>query len=95
MVWTREETIPRLCRQKNTGTAWDKKKKRKTKLEMDGLCQQRAIRTTEEEVHGRTGQNCVCRNDPTIKWERLDEESSLDLTKTFLHEAVNVQHKLQ
>ena len=37
-------------------------KKWKTEVEMDGLC------LLEE--------NCVCRSDPTTKWERLEEEDS-------------------
>ena len=42
VVWTREDTRPRLLRKTNTGdgTTWEKKK-RKTEAEMDGLCQPR------------------------------------------------------
>ena len=39
----------------------------------------RAIVTTNDEVHYGTGcpeENCVCRNDPQPKWERLEEEEA-------------------
>ena len=45
MVWTREETRPRIRLKKYSedGTTWEKKKKkkRKTETEMDELCQPR------------------------------------------------------
>ena len=42
VVWTREETRQRIGGKKYSGkcTTWEKTK-RKTELEMDGLCQQR------------------------------------------------------
>ena len=57
------------------------KKARKTEAEMGELCQpiyERAIGTTKEEVHDRTGWRrivslSICRSDPTTKWERLEE----------------------
>ena len=61
VVWTCKEARPRLRRKKYSGdgTTWEKKK-RKTEAEMDGLCQVvnrdvRAIGTTQDEVHDRTG----------------------------------------
>ena len=40
VVWTREDTRPIIRRGENTGdgATWEKKK-RKTKTDMDGLCQ--------------------------------------------------------
>ena len=39
----------------------------------------RAIGTTKDEVHDRTGwRRIVCRSDPTTKWERLEEEEKYD-----------------
>ena len=41
VVSTREETRPGIRRKEDSGdgTTWEKKKKRKTKSELDGLCQ--------------------------------------------------------
>ena len=40
VVWTHEETRPRICRKKDSGdgTTWEK---RKTEADMDGQCQPR------------------------------------------------------
>ena len=59
VVWPRKEARPRIGREKDygDGTTWEKKA-RKTETEMDGLCvnrDMRAIGTTSDEVHGRTG----------------------------------------
>ena len=41
----------------------------------------RAIGTTKDEVHDRTGWrrivNCVCRSNSRIMWERLEEEEEV------------------
>ena len=50
MVWPRKEAIPRLHRKKDSGDGTTREKKaRKTEESM------RAIRTTKDEVHDRTG----------------------------------------
>ena len=48
MGWTREETRPRKCRKTDNGdgTTWEKKK-RETKAEVDGLCQLRRERYSD------------------------------------------------
>ena len=61
VVWTREETRPRIRRKKDSGddTTWEKKKKTKTEARIRWMdCanrDMRAIGTTSDEVHERTG----------------------------------------
>ena len=53
-------------------------KARKTEAEMDGLCQPRHKSHRNDERRGPwqnwLEEDCVCRSDPTTKWERLEEE---------------------
>ena len=63
VVWPRKETRPRIRRKKDSFSShrWYtcERKKRKTEAEMDGLWtvnrDMRAIGTTKDEVHDRTG----------------------------------------
>ena len=79
VVWPRKEAIPRLGRKTDPGDGTTRvKKAMKTEAEMDGLCQPRHESHRNDERRGpcqnRLEENCVCRSDPTAKWERLDEE---------------------
>ena len=97
-----EETRPRIRRKKESGdgTTWEKKTK-KTEAEMDGLCQ------PGHESHRNDGrwsrwqnwleQNnydyCVCRSDPTTKWERLEEEEVIRFGRKCMSARNNLYYK--
>ena len=60
VVWTRQETIPSLCRKTDTGdgTVWEKMKRTKAERWMAVSSVKRGMRAigaTEDEVHNRTG----------------------------------------
>ena len=62
VVWTRQEARPRIPRKKDPGdgTTWEKKKRKgEADMDADGMhCinrDMRAIGTTKDEVHDRTG----------------------------------------
>ena len=79
VVWPRKETRTGIRQKKDSGdgTTWEKKK-RKTEAEMDGLCQSRHESHRNDERlspwQNWLEENCVCRSDPTAKWEQLEEE---------------------
>ena len=83
VVGSRREARPRIRRMKDSedGNTWEKKK-RKTEAEMDGLCQPRHESHLNDERwspwQNWLEENCVCRSNPTTKWERLEEEERLD-----------------
>ena len=83
VVWSRKEARPRIRRKKDSGdgTTWVNKK-RKAEAEMDGLCQPRHESHRNDERWSPwqiwLEENCVCRSNPTTKWERLEEEERLD-----------------
>ena len=53
VVWTREETRPRICRKKDSGDGTTRENKaRKTEAEMDGLCKPRHVTHRNEERRG-------------------------------------------
>ena len=77
VVWTSDETRPVIRRKMDgDGTTWEEKKK--TEAEMDGLCQRRHERYRDNKIWSPwlnwLEENFACRIDPTIKWERLEEE---------------------
>ena len=80
MVWPRKEARPRLRGKKDSGddrpTTWEKNKKYRP--EIDGLCQPRHESHRNDKrwspLQNWREENCVCRSDPTTKWERLEEE---------------------
>ena len=55
VVWTHEETRPRICRKKDSGdgTTWEKKEG-KTEAEMDGLCQSRHELSGQQKIKSMT-----------------------------------------
>ena len=72
------------------GTA-SENKKTKAKAEMDGLRQPRHESYPDHRIwspwQNWLEQNCVCRSDPTIKWERLEEkrkESKKIISRSFV-----------
>ena len=78
-VWRLKEARPRLRRKKDSGDGNTReKRKRKTEAAMDGLCQPRHESYQDNRRwmpwQNWLEENCVCRSDPTIKWERLEEE---------------------
>ena len=83
VVWPCKEARPRLRRKKDSGDGNTREKKaRKTEAEMDELCQPRQESHRNDRRRGPwqnwLEENCVCRSDPTAKWERLEEEEEED-----------------
>ena len=84
VVWTRKEARPRLCRKTDSGDCTTRETKaRKTEAEMDGLCQPRHESHRNDERRGPRQnwleEDCVCRSDPTTKWEQLEEEEEVTM----------------